>query len=86
MTDTAIVSRGKNIISVSKDGSVRLWSCGESKCIGVLTSGHGQLNCCDITDNSCYHPLDSPDTDDMTLNSPEVDTEGELCLYPQMTI
>ena len=78
VTDTAIVARGKNIISVSKDGSVRLWSCGESKCIGILASGLDQLNCCDITDQSSFHPLDLPDRDDTELNCPEVDTEDKV--------
>jgi len=78
VTDTAIVTRGKNIVSVSKDGSVRLWSCGEGKCITVLASGLDQLNCCAITEHSCFHPLDFPDRDDMELNSPEVDTEGKV--------
>ena len=79
VTDTAIVGVGKNIISVSKDGSVRLWSCGERRCVGVLTEGHDRLNCCDITDQSPYHPLDPADADqDMMINSGEHEKQDKV--------
>jgi len=81
VTDMSVVSRGKNIISVSKDGTVRLWSCGEMKCISVLaTIGElcESLNCCDISDQSLFHPLAPGNNDETELNSPEVETEGKV--------
>ena len=76
VTDTAIVSKGKNIISVSKDGTVRLWSCGERKCIDTIADLGDTLNCCDLAEDSFFHPLEPGD--DMELNSPEVETEGKV--------
>jgi len=34
--DTAIVDRGRNIISVSRDGTAKLWDCGHKTCIENL--------------------------------------------------
>jgi len=33
ITDVAIVERGRNVVSVSRDGSARLWDCGRSACL-----------------------------------------------------
>ena len=33
MSDVAIVERGRNVISSSRDGTARLWDCGKSACL-----------------------------------------------------
>ena len=34
----------------SRDGSVRLWDCGESKCLAVLSKGDCPVNSCALTE------------------------------------
>lgn len=46
--DTAIVDKGKNVVSVSKDGTARLWHCGAATCIAILCQHDAALNCCCI--------------------------------------
>ena len=36
VTDTAIIGRGKLVISVSRDGTARLWRLADSICLAVL--------------------------------------------------
>jgi len=31
--DVAIVERGRNVVSASRDGTARLWDCGKSACL-----------------------------------------------------
>lgn len=33
MSDVAIVERGRNVVSSSRDGTARLWDCGKSACL-----------------------------------------------------
>ena len=53
-----MVERGKNVVSSSRDGSVRLWNCGSSECIADFT-GHLEtfhsVNCCSV--QSCSDDL-----------------------------
>lgn len=42
--DTAIVDRGKNVVSVSRDGTARLWDCGRSACLGVVADCGSSIN------------------------------------------
>lgn len=46
VVDVCIVEKGRNVITVSKDGSAKLWDVGESKCLGNILEGHGAINCC----------------------------------------
>ncbi|KFM72641.1 Proteasomal ATPase-associated factor 1, partial [Stegodyphus mimosarum] len=75
ITDTAIVDRGRNIVSVSKDGTARLWDCGKSACLDVLTKENGNINCCAIAavDIDVGRPEAPP-------NEREIATEGKLLL------
>ncbi|CAK1602268.1 unnamed protein product [Parnassius mnemosyne] len=50
--DISIIDRGRNVITVSKDGSAKLWDVGESRNIANILEGHGPINCCTITSTS----------------------------------
>lgn len=53
VNDIAIVDRGRNIISVSRDGLVKLWSCGKERCIediyNISEQNNHSINACSIT-------------------------------------
>ncbi|KAM6292696.1 proteasomal ATPase-associated factor 1-like [Porphyrio hochstetteri] len=42
--DTAIVDRGRNVLSCSRDGTARLWDCGSSSCLGVIADCGSPVN------------------------------------------
>lgn len=42
--DTAIVERGRNVVSGSRDGTARLWDCGRSACLGVIADCGSSIN------------------------------------------
>lgn len=42
--DTAIIDRGKNVLSGSRDGTARLWDCGRSACLGVIADCGSSIN------------------------------------------
>lgn len=42
--DTAIVDRGRNVLSCSRDGTARLWDCGKSACLGVIADCGSPVN------------------------------------------
>lgn len=84
ITDISIVDRGRNIISVGKDGMCKLWSCGKQKCIEDIfdiaaEDDHGDnlaINACKIRSISGFDlgVRDSPPCEDA------VGTEDKLLL------
>ena len=62
VTDTCIVDRGKNIISSSRDGTVRLWSCAKQLCIHSFDLEGQEVNCCRLNTINQYIDLGSTDT------------------------
>ena len=51
VTDTCIVDRGKNIVSASRDGTVKLWSCAKQVCLHTFDELEAQIvNCCEVND------------------------------------
>jgi proteasomal ATPase-associated factor 1 len=76
--DIAIVDKGRNVVSVSKDGTARLWDCGQSQCITELANvGTGvYINCCAI--RSIEEGLDLGISKSMSER--EVGTEGKLLI------
>lgn len=52
--DTAIVDRGRNVLSSSRDGTARLWDCGKSACLGVIADCGSPVNgiAVGVADNS----------------------------------
>ncbi|KPI95028.1 Proteasomal ATPase-associated factor 1 [Papilio xuthus] len=48
ISDLAIIDKGRNVLSVSKDGTAKLWDVGQSRCIVNILDGHGPINCCAV--------------------------------------
>ncbi|XP_014356536.2 proteasomal ATPase-associated factor 1 [Papilio machaon] len=69
ISDLAIIDKGRNVLSVSKDGTAKLWDVGESRCIDNILEGHGPINCCAIANS----------VDEVTIdNDREVGTGNKL--------
>lgn len=49
MSCTAIVEKGRNVISGSRDGTAKLWDCGQQTCLGTWTDLGGVVNDCAIS-------------------------------------
>jgi proteasomal ATPase-associated factor 1 len=47
ITDVAIVERGRNVVSSSRDGTARLWDCGKSACL-VTYAAETVVNGCSL--------------------------------------
>ncbi|NWV30154.1 PAAF1 factor, partial [Origma solitaria] len=75
--DTAIVDRGRNVLSCSRDGSARLWDCGKSACLGVIADCGSPVNGIAVgtADNSLN--LGTPEN---PPSEREVGTEGKILL------
>ncbi|NWZ85557.1 PAAF1 factor, partial [Poecile atricapillus] len=75
--DTAIVDRGRNVLSCSRDGTVRLWDCGKSACLGIIADCGSPVNGIAVgtADNSLN--LGSPEK---PPSEREVGTEGKILL------
>ncbi|KAL3179308.1 hypothetical protein MRX96_038201 [Rhipicephalus microplus] len=74
INDTCIVEQGRNVISVSKDGTARLWDCGKSACLGTLTDTlHDCINCCALGPVAI-----NLGTRDEQASEREVATDGKL--------
>jgi len=52
VTDTAIISKGKLVISVSRDGTARLWRLADSTCLAVLADFVQVLTSCSLLPSS----------------------------------
>ncbi|XP_015602682.1 proteasomal ATPase-associated factor 1 [Cephus cinctus] len=75
VTDLAIIDRGKNIITTSKDGTARLWNVGESLCLGILCKlENTSITCCVLTSSN---RLVLPPTK-MEYSEKEVGTEDKI--------
>lgn len=48
ISDLAMVEKGRNVVSVSRDGSCKLWDVGESKCLSTVCKIDSFINCCCI--------------------------------------
>ncbi|KFZ69465.1 Proteasomal ATPase-associated factor 1, partial [Podiceps cristatus] len=75
--DTAIVDRGRNVLSCSRDGTARLWDCGKSACLGVIADCGSPVNGIAVgtADNSLN--LGAPEK---APSEREVGTEGKILL------
>merc|ERR1712192_135102 len=52
VTDTASISKGKLVISVSRDGTARLWRLADSTCLAVLADFVQVLTSCSLLPSS----------------------------------
>lgn len=58
----AIVERGRNVVSVSRDGSARLWDCGQSKCLDkFVIADSSVINGCSLGIPPADFSLPDPD-------------------------
>lgn len=79
VTDFAIVDVGRNVISVSKDGRVKLWNCGDASCIDTLACVSSIINCCAITSVPDVDILGLPD--DSPVSEKEVGTKNKVLVF-----
>ena len=62
ITDTAIVDKGRNVVSVSKDGTAKLWDVGNETCITTIEELGGQVNGCSLAPVDASFNLGVPDS------------------------
>lgn len=67
--DTAIVERGKNIVSSSRDGTVKLWHVGTQTVIHSFEPEGGCINCCSIYGQT---------SENLSKDGKEFGTEGKF--------
>ncbi|XP_022195664.1 proteasomal ATPase-associated factor 1 [Nilaparvata lugens] len=79
VTDFAIIDVGRNIVSVSKDGRVKLWNCGDASCIDTLACVSSIINCCAITSVPDVRMLGLPD--DSPVSEKEVGTKNKMVVF-----
>ncbi|XP_068122724.1 proteasomal ATPase-associated factor 1 isoform X2 [Hyperolius riggenbachi] len=75
--DLAIVDRGRNVVSCSRDGTARLWDCGKGACLAVVADCGVPINGISIglADNAVN--LGTPEN---PPSDREIGTEGKLLL------
>ncbi|XP_075227025.1 proteasomal ATPase-associated factor 1-like isoform X2 [Lycorma delicatula] len=77
VTDFVIIDVGRNVISVSKDGSAKLWDCGQSSCIDTLICTSSEVNCCAITSVSPSFPVGEPED---SPSEREIGTQNKILI------
>jgi len=59
VTDTAVIERGKHIISSSKDGVIKIWNCGSSRCTGSIETNQTLNSCCIVNLTKTNHKAEN---------------------------
>ncbi|POI23954.1 hypothetical protein CIB84_012299, partial [Bambusicola thoracicus] len=75
--DTAIVDRGRNVLSCSRDGTARLWDCGKSSCLGVIADCGSPINGIAVGTADDSVNLGTPEK---APSEREIGTEGKILL------
>ncbi|XP_067995363.1 proteasomal ATPase-associated factor 1 isoform X2 [Melanerpes formicivorus] len=75
--DTAIVDRGRNVLSCSRDGTARLWDCGKAACLGLVANCGAPVNSIAVGTADGSLNLGTPEK---APSEHEVGTEGKLLL------
>ncbi|NWQ62138.1 PAAF1 factor, partial [Neopipo cinnamomea] len=75
--DTAIVERGRNVVSCSRDGTARLWDCGKSACLGVIADCGSPVNGIAVGTADDSLNLGTPEN---PPSEREIGTEGKILL------
>ncbi|KAF9652621.1 WD40 repeat-like protein [Thelephora ganbajun] len=90
VTDTAIVSKGRNVLSSAKDGTIRLWDVSSGRSIKTLSSARwAGINAISLGEsgNSVFvqphpdgedHPTVSPSQASTFIDPREVETTGKV--------
>ncbi|CAF0819515.1 unnamed protein product [Brachionus calyciflorus] len=79
ISDFQIIEKGRNIVSVSRDGSCKLFDIGESKCLATVGQFDCIINCISLsslTDSTIVH-LNMPEHSE-PLNKREIATENKI--------
>lgn len=75
VTDTAIIDRGRNILSCAKDGTVRLWDVGEGKKLNTLgTEGYSPAMKIALGEKPSEWDYPPPDGQRPAANQPVTDS------------
>lgn len=74
--NACIVSRGKNILSCSRDGSVKLWETASGSLLHTWSPGAGSVNTIAIGSNL----LPAKSSASVPLDPREIDTQGQILL------
>lgn len=61
ITETAIVEKGRNIVSASRDKTARLWDVGQSVCLDTVAKCDCIINCCALEAPDNAIDLGTPD-------------------------
>lgn len=77
ITDICIVEKGRNIVSVCRDGTCRLWDLGESDCLSIFGNFGCLINACDIVSLSSDKLNLLPETIEERTER-EVETENKI--------
>ncbi|CAH1798864.1 unnamed protein product [Owenia fusiformis] len=77
VNEVNIIDRGRNILSCSNDGTVKLWDCGQQKCLGTIEPNTGVLNCCAV--QKVYSDVTLGGTRE-NIDEREVGTAGKMLL------
>jgi WD40 repeat protein len=78
ITDTAVVEKGRNFISCSRDGTAKLWDSGSQTCLGTFDECGGIVNGCSIGIPTSGFHLGAPDQP----TSKYFLSEGDIFLRP----
>jgi proteasomal ATPase-associated factor 1 len=63
------VERGRNVLSVSRDATVKLWDVGQSQCLSTFEDIGGVINACSLSDVSSDISLGCPTVEHCTFTS-----------------
>jgi len=77
ISDFSIVDKGRNIVSVCRDGTCRLWDLGESNCLSIFGNFDCIINACDIVSLSSDKLSMLPETETIKAER-EIGTENKL--------
>lgn len=87
INDIASVDKGRNVISVGRDGSCKLWDVGQSKCLRDISESASIVNGCAIQQMTSDVLMQVVE-DEVKINEREVGTENKLvaCAYEDGTL
>lgn len=80
VTHTAIVDRGRNIVTASKDGHIRLWNCAQQKNIEPKIAIEDCINCIDISESNLNLLSTNENISDDLEDEIEVGTQGKILI------